>query len=106
MKAKQQWWAMVACWGVRTMLRHNLHAKQTQSLCSLTLSQAEPFVAGAGTWGVRTRAITANSAGKLEWVERLILELKGPMGTPQLNSKRHAVCALCAPVTPGKLNCQ
>ncbi len=28
----------------------------------------------------------ANSAGKLEWVERLILELKGPIGTPQLNS--------------------
>ncbi len=28
----------------------------------------------------------ANSAGKLEWVERLVLELKGPIGTPQLNS--------------------
>ncbi|DBA81402.1 TPA: hypothetical protein ACH3X2_006820 [Trebouxia sp. C0005] len=34
-----------------------------------------------GTWGVRTRAITANSAGKLDRVERLILELKGPIGT-------------------------
>ena len=34
----------------------------------------------------RTRAITANSTGKLEWVERLVLELKGPIGTPQLMS--------------------
>jgi len=33
-----------------------------------------------GTWGVRTRAITVDSAGKLEWIERLILELKGPIG--------------------------
>ncbi|KAL0043270.1 hypothetical protein WJX82_011397 [Trebouxia sp. C0006] len=32
----------------------------------------------AGIWGVRTRAITANSGGKVGWVERLILELKGP----------------------------
>ena len=68
---------MVACEGVKTMLRLILHAKQTQLLCVLKVHQAEPCV--AGTWGVRTRAITANSAGKLEWVERLILELKGPM---------------------------
>ncbi len=30
--------------------------------------------------------MTANSGGKVEWVERLTLELKGPIGTPQLNS--------------------
>ena len=35
---------------------------------------------------MRTRAITANIAGKLEWVERLILELKGPIGTPQIHT--------------------
>ncbi len=40
----------------------------------------------AGTRGVRTRAITANNDGKVEWVERLILELKGPKGTPPLHS--------------------
>ncbi|KAL0023458.1 hypothetical protein WJX79_005854 [Trebouxia sp. C0005] len=34
-----------------------------------------------GTWDVRTGPITANSAGKLEWVERLILNFKGPIGT-------------------------
>ncbi|DBA66264.1 TPA: hypothetical protein ACH3X2_002524 [Trebouxia sp. C0005] len=34
----------------------------------------------SGTWGTRTRAITANNAGKLKWVERLILELKDPVG--------------------------
>ncbi len=57
----------------------------------LKVSQAEPLVGRAGTWGVRTRAITANSVGKLEWVERLILELKGPIGTPPLNSCHHVV---------------
>ena len=71
---------MVACGDVRTILRVILHAKQTQLLCILTL------VACAGTWGVRTRAIMAHSAGKVEWVERLILELKGPIGTPHFNS--------------------
>ena len=34
----------------------------------------------AGSWGVRTRATTVNSGGKLEWTERLILELSGPTG--------------------------
>ena len=71
---------------VRTMLRLILHAKQTQLLCILRGNQAETFVGCAGTWGVRTRAVTANSGAKVEWVERLILELKGPIGTPQLNS--------------------
>lgn len=37
-------------------------------------------VSPAGVWGVRTRAITANKDGTLEWVERLILELHGPIG--------------------------
>ena len=76
---------MVAREGVRTVLWLILHAKQSHLLmqrCILRISQAEPFVACAGTWGVRTKAITANSAGKLEWVERLILELKGPIGNP------------------------
>ena len=49
-------------------------------------SQAEPVVARAGTRGVRTRAITANNDGKVEWMERLIVELKGPKGTPPLHS--------------------
>ena len=83
---------MVACEGVTTMPTRILHAKQTQIFqrwCILKLSQAEPCV--AGTWGVRTRAIAANSGGQLEWVERLILELKGPIGTPQLNSCHHVV---------------
>ena len=49
-------------------------------------SQAEPLVGCAGTRGVRTRAIIASNDGKVEWVERLILELKGPKGTPPLHS--------------------
>ena len=35
----------------------------------------------AGAWGVRTRAITAGTDGTLEWTERLIIELQGPIGT-------------------------
>ena len=35
----------------------------------------------AGAWGVRTRAITAGPDGTLEWTERLIIELQGPIGT-------------------------
>lgn len=30
---------------------------------------------------MRTRAVTASSVGRLEWIERLILELKGPIGS-------------------------
>ncbi|DBA66151.1 TPA: hypothetical protein ACH3X2_002625 [Trebouxia sp. C0005] len=56
-------------------------AQQMQQIvCGLTFEDTLNN-AHTGTWGVRTRAITVNSAGKLEWVERLILELKGPIGT-------------------------
>ncbi|KAL0023464.1 hypothetical protein WJX79_007383 [Trebouxia sp. C0005] len=50
-----------------------------QFVCASTFEDTQSN-AYTGTWGVRTRAITANNAGKLEWVERLILDLKGPMG--------------------------
>ncbi|DBB13386.1 TPA: hypothetical protein ACH3X3_005119 [Trebouxia sp. C0006] len=51
-----------------------------QIVCGLTFEDTLNN-AHTGTWGVRTRAIMAHSAGKVEWVERLILELKGPIGT-------------------------
>ena len=43
----------------------------------------------AGSWGVRTRAITPDNAAKLEWTERLILELKGPIGNHHLHIAVH-----------------
>ncbi|KAL0043255.1 hypothetical protein WJX82_005884 [Trebouxia sp. C0006] len=46
-----------------------------QIVCGLTFEDTLNN-AHTGTWGVRTRAITANSGGK---VERLILELKDPI---------------------------
>ncbi|DBA65522.1 TPA: hypothetical protein ACH3X2_003178 [Trebouxia sp. C0005] len=58
----------------------NKKAQMQQVVCGLTFEDTLNN-AHTGTWGVRTRAITANSAGKLEWVERLILELMGPIGT-------------------------
>ncbi|DBB13372.1 TPA: hypothetical protein ACH3X3_005105 [Trebouxia sp. C0006] len=48
-----------------------------QIVCGLTFEDTLNN-AHTGTWGVRTRAITANSGGK---VERLILELKDPIRT-------------------------
>ncbi|KAL0043259.1 hypothetical protein WJX82_006661 [Trebouxia sp. C0006] len=51
-----------------------------QIVCGLTFEDTLNN-AHTGTWGVRTRAIMAHSAGKVEWVECLILELKGPIGT-------------------------
>ncbi|KAL3132004.1 hypothetical protein ABBQ32_14227 [Trebouxia sp. C0010 RCD-2024] len=51
-----------------------------QVICVLAFEDASNQ-ARTGSWGVRTRASTVNSAGKLEWTERLILELSGPTGS-------------------------
>ncbi|DBB13382.1 TPA: hypothetical protein ACH3X3_005115 [Trebouxia sp. C0006] len=48
------------------------------NVAAIDAPQDQQSQEGASIWGVRTRAITANSGGKVGWVERLILELKGP----------------------------